>query len=545
MPPLPQLRSPAIKDLYEQLRFAPPRALKRDIERAETLAGEVDHDTTYPEDWIVFRVTGYRPEIERPRMTEGAGLLADLSSLVERLSHDARLSLDELDGFLDATTLCRRWGVSRKTIDRYRRQGLVARRVRTEQGRSVLMFASGVVEVFERAHSRPISRAGHFTRIAPDELDRMVRRAARYRAALGLSLNEAALRLARRFNRSHEGIRQLLIRHDGSASVFGRRPPPMDRRKALALRATHLGIEPADLARRFGRSRASVARTIVEARADVLRSFRPFDPGPSAEPDPWPTDELIVGHGLGSPDRTDLAALIEGARATPPPDAAIESSRATARRRLEEAAGAIVTALPKFNVSRLAVDEAETLLRLEARLRAELLRAQLGNIVRTIEDRLGTPVDHLPPGELTELMTLAIGAAGSAAGSFDPAHGGRLAAPVGLAVSKAVAAWDRVERRPKPPGRATPLLRSGHVVPDWTRRVSPWQAELEPDERVRRFAHILPDPERSVLEHRFGLAGCRPLTAIRTAEQLGLAVTRIAPLMRCGIRLAIAASRES
>ncbi|MCH9057549.1 MAG: CoA transferase [Planctomycetes bacterium] len=176
MPPLPQLRSPAIKDLYEQLRFAPPRALKRDIERAETLAGEVDHDTTYPEDWIVFRVTGFRPEIGQPRMTEGAGLLADLSSLVERLSHDARLSQDELDGdgFLDAATLCRRWGVSRKTIDRYRRQGLVARRVRTEQGRSVLMFASGVVETFERTHGRPISRAGDFTRIAPDELERIV-----------------------------------------------------------------------------------------------------------------------------------------------------------------------------------------------------------------------------------------------------------------------------------------------------------------------------------------------------------------------------------
>ncbi|MCH7792058.1 MAG: hypothetical protein IID31_07250 [Planctomycetes bacterium] len=545
MPPLPQLRSPAIKDLYEQLRFAPPRALKRDIERAETLAGEVDHDTTYPEDWIVFRVTGFRPEIEQPRMTEGAGLLADLSSLVERLSHDARLSQDELDGdgFLDAATLCRRWGVSRKTIDRYRRQGLVARRVRTEQGRSVLMFASGVVETFERTHGRPISRAGDFTRIAPDELERIVRRAARYRAALGLSLNEAALRLARRFNRSHEGIRQLLIRHDASALVFGRRPPPMDRRKALALRASRLGIEPADLARRFGRSRASVSRTIVEARADVLRSFRLADPGPNSGPVPWPPDELFLGREMGSPGRTDLAALIAGARATPPPDAAIESSRAMARRRLEGAAGAIVAAWPKFNVSRLAVDEAETLLRLEARLRAEMLRAQLGNIVRTVEDRLGTPVDHLPPGELTELMTLAIGAAGAAAGSFDPEHGGRMAAPVGLAVSKAVAAWDRVERRPKPPGRATPLLRPGHVVPDWTRRVSPWQADLEPDERVRRFAHVLPTPERSVLEHRFGLGGRTPCTAARTAEQLGLAVTRIAPLMRRGIRLAIAASR--
>ena len=75
MPPLPQLRSPAIQNLYEQLRFAPPKALKRDIERAETLAGEIDRATTYPEDWIVFRLTGYRPEIDQPRLTEGAGLL--------------------------------------------------------------------------------------------------------------------------------------------------------------------------------------------------------------------------------------------------------------------------------------------------------------------------------------------------------------------------------------------------------------------------------------------------------------------------------------
>ena len=132
----------------------------------------------------------------------------------------------------------------------------------------------------------------------------------------------------------------------------------------------------------------------------------------------------------------------------------------------------------------------------------------------------------------------------AAVGSFDPGHGGRLAAPVGLAVSRAVAVWDRVEHRRSPPGRATPLLRPGHVVPDWTRRVSPWQADLEPDERVRRFAHVLPDPERSVVEHRFGLGGCTPCTAAQTAEQLGLPVMRIAPFMRRGIRLAIAASRE-
>ncbi len=252
MPPLSQLRTPSLKSLCDELRFAPKAALLRNIERAERLAREIDIAQAYPADWIVFRVTGYRPDTTDPPLVSGADLLGDLSALVEHLSHGAALCTSDLDAdaFLDAPRLCERWEVSRKTIDRLRKRGLIARRVLSPNGHSHLLFSADTVASFEQSESAPIARASGFTRISDAQAQQIRRRAQRYHASLGLSLNETAKRLAVRFGRSHEGVRQLLLRLDRTdpLPIFRPPPPPMDRRKALVMRASRLGIEPATIA---------------------------------------------------------------------------------------------------------------------------------------------------------------------------------------------------------------------------------------------------------------------------------------------------------
>jgi hypothetical protein len=554
MPPLSQLRTPSLQSLYEQLRFAPKAALLRDIERAESLASEIDIDQAYPADWIVFRVTGYRPEMDEPALVPGADLLGDLSALVEHLSHGAAMRWTDLDdgSFLDTQSLCERWGVSRKTVDRFRKRGLIARRVESSEGQSILMFSAAAVESFEASPNAPVARASNFTRISDDEAQQIRRRARRYHTTLNLSLNETAKRLAARFSRSHEGVRQLLLRLDRTAPppIFRPRPPAMDRRKALVLRASRLGIEPATIADRLGVSRDSITRTHVEARADILRSFtlaEPTDDVTDATPesliDSPPLNEAIE-HDPTNPHDTDLALLVAHARTLAPPKAADESRLALERLATERAAARILHQLPSANVSATLVDQAETLLRRESRLREQLVRMQLGSVIRTIEDSLAVQVDHVVASELTQLLALSIAAAAEAAGRFDPSKGSRLAAPVGLAVSRVVTAWDRSGARTAHGGRALPLLRQGHAIDDWTRRVSPWQTHLEPDPRVRRFLNTLPEPLRSILALRYGFS-CTPMTTAQIAAALNLAPTRINPLVRQAIRAALDASRQT
>src|SRR5690348_15581463 len=97
MPPLPRLRIAALDELSRQLRFAPPETLRRQLERTRTLAAEIDPARNYPEEWVIFRVTGYRPQNAGDTVFVGEALLGDISALVERLSAAAGLRQTELD----------------------------------------------------------------------------------------------------------------------------------------------------------------------------------------------------------------------------------------------------------------------------------------------------------------------------------------------------------------------------------------------------------------------------------------------------------------
>ncbi|MBL8759427.1 MAG: RNA polymerase subunit sigma-70, partial [Phycisphaerae bacterium] len=66
MPPLPRLRVSVLADLAEQLKFTPRDAARKQLEHAEDLLHAVDAESTYPEDWLVARITGYRPDLREP-----------------------------------------------------------------------------------------------------------------------------------------------------------------------------------------------------------------------------------------------------------------------------------------------------------------------------------------------------------------------------------------------------------------------------------------------------------------------------------------------
>jgi hypothetical protein len=631
MPPLPRLRIPALDDLARQVRFEPPRAARRQIAFAESLAAEIDPDRTYPEDWVLFRLTGFRaddraaggaatadapergapPRAEprkrrRPRgagasaesgsgptLIVGAALLADLPGLVERLSVAARLSEQDLAPdpawneaergpyWLDAGALCRRWRISRKTLDRYRRLGLLGRRIVGPDRRHRLVFSRDWIDRFERRHAERLRQAAAFTRIDRDLERRILRRAERYRRLLGCSLNQAAARLAARFGRSHEAVRQLLRRHAGAArraergdaaAVFDEPPPLHARERRLIERAVARGIDTPAIARRLRTTPACIYRSLVVRRYERLRALDLAGPRAAAfeAPDAPAAflDAPAVRAGLGAGAPATLADLIEAAAdgALSPPDAAVERARAGAYWFLRFDAARLLAAIPARAPSALAVDRVETRLRWAARLKAELVRSQVPLVLKSIEAGLRRPVTALPTAAAARIVRLAIDAAIDGVERFDPFRGGavggagggaagggvgggRLAAPVGLAVSRAVTQWMRSEGAPwagpvaggpRASPRADP---AAVVVDDWTRRVAPWQAWLEPDARVRPVVERLPAAEREVLAARLGWIGDPPVTAADLAAARGVTPAQVVRLERRAIRRALASAR--
>jgi len=550
MPPLPRLRMRAMRDLAEQLRFAPRQAVLRHLDRAESLAAEIAPAELYAEDWLVWRITGYRPAMQDPAQLLGEAVVSDLSALVERLCVAVSLGIDDLDDTLTADELAGSWGVSRKTIDRYRRAGLIARRVRDANGRTRLVFRRAPADRFRDTHAREIERAHRYSRLDDDARRRIIRRAQRYRTRLRWSLNETARRLAERHGRSHEAIRQILLRHDEHADrpIFGERGPMSARERALALRATDRGVDVSRIAARLNRSAPTVRRGINLERLARLERLDLDGPAPGWFDDPDAESRALAPAPVcATPTvagETDLLRFVREAREVGAPLGAEEHARAIAHAFLRHRAHTAIHAVSRTTPQAHHLDRAETDLRWAARLKTELVRSQLPLLVRTLEARLGCDLERVRTPVLLPLIEASLHGLSGSVDEFDPESGGRLAARAGLAIDRAAqrVARDHARELDRAQGRAAPRLVEGIAMPDWTRRVAPWQAWLEPPERVLAVLDELDEPIADLLRARYGI-GQPPATAEEVCERFGISRVGFSRAERRALRSALERAR--
>ncbi len=538
MPALSKARTPCIARLARELGFASKPTLIRHLDRIDELAPQIEPDLVYPEDWVVFRVTGYRPNINTADIVPGDALRGDLSALAESISESAGLTPDDLRApVLKINDLCERWSVSRKTIERYRRLGLIARRLDLGKGRRSVVFKVAAVEWFETLHADRLGRAARFDRIPQRERDQIIRWARVYQRRLGCSRSQAAQRIAQRIGHSHEGIRQMLLRLDerAPAPIFDEPGPAGNREGMLALRATMRGIEPKAIAKRLDRRVSAIGRASRLARARLLRDLALPDQ-PINEPElraaldtePMQQIERIEA-------RTDLATLIDTMRVRTPSVAYEEQVRSKSIYLLRRWCGQRIAQINDRAPSAALLDEIETDLRLITMLKKALLHTQLALILSSIESRLGGPINTLAPSRAAQLVLNGIVVASGALDRYDPTHGGRIAAPIGLAVNRYAAAQPDVAQ-PVSEGRAARRIASGITIPDWTRTVAPWQSWLDPDPRITRVLDRLDERDRVVLVLRFAMGETHPITRAALAQILDTQPIHAARYERKAIR---------
>lgn len=555
MPPLAAITVPVLERLARERRFAPEEVVRADLARIEALVWDLDPALGYPEDWVVFRLAGRQERIDRPALVRGSALLEELSALAERLTEQAGLTAPE--GAVDSAELCARWNISRKTLDRFRRRGLIAWRVRSGDGRRRLVFPASAVSAFEAHRREMIERAGRFSRIEPELEARIVRRAERYHRLTGCSLNQAAQRLAERFGRSHEAIRKLLQRHERERPRFNQVAVLGERERRVMFRAWRLGAEPSVLGRKYRKSRGSVLRALSLERADRLREMAREGglDGPAGPTFEMEDAEAVllspapVREGLGAPGATDLLSFVLGARRRTVPVGVVEQARSVAFQFLKWRASRLIGQLHPYNPASGDVDRIETLLRWASRLKAELMRQELALAVETLESGMGRRLDEMSASESAELVREMLELTGQAVEQFDPfkaaRSGGRLAGPVTLAIQRLAArvVKDR-QTAAGGPMRASSRLTAGWVIEDWTRSVSPWQSWLEPDRRVRPNLGACPRGSAEVLRARMGWGDRPPRTIEEVARDLSISTIAVVKLERRGIQAALAAARE-
>jgi RNA polymerase primary sigma factor len=264
-------KHPALKQLTDQqVRFAPPARRLEQRARAERLLAEIEPGKQYPYQFVCFRITEYRPESYPDLLIPGADLAHDLGLMIAALGVPA--VEETVEPVVTLEEIGKRLNVSTKTIRRWRKLGLVGKRL-TLHGKVHVVFRQSVIDRFLALHRERVERSSRFSQLSDPEREDILRRAKRL-SRFGGNLTEVSRRIARRLGRSVEAIRCTIKKYDRqnpAQALFPNLTGPLDAQTKETIYSSYRrGIKVDTLAKRFGRSRTSVHRVINEVRAQRL-----------------------------------------------------------------------------------------------------------------------------------------------------------------------------------------------------------------------------------------------------------------------------------
>lgn len=269
---------PVLRDFFDQLRFAPTSQKKKQLAASERLLMILETERQYPFDFIVYRITGYRPP-EKPEqhLISGSDLMRDLRVWIAQLSAELHLEASEQDETIfTVEQLATRLAVSTKTIRRWQKRGLTGKIYVFEDGRKRKGFSQSTVESFIRDHGKLVRQAGQFTLLTAQEREQVeslvqaLTEEKKYRTQ-----NELVLEISRQVHRSPQTIRAILDEFNRRQMV----PLPsipcsrgrMSSKDAASLyKMSRQNVSVKQLMELFGRSRSSIYRIINQQRAKEL-----------------------------------------------------------------------------------------------------------------------------------------------------------------------------------------------------------------------------------------------------------------------------------
>lgn len=276
---MPRFNYVLLSQLAYQLRVGPNELRQREIERAEALLADVDLDREYPFEFVYHRITATQtPQSRRtakPQMLAGNLLLGDLSTLILELSNSLSLKLSDLhEEATPLEDLAAEYNVSTKTVSRWRKRGLAARKVVFPDGRRRLVFLESSLRWFTARHEQMVAASSGFQRLPPAQREEIIKEGRQLYLHSTLSAYQVCVRLAHEHGRAVETIRSLLRQYDQSSPaqpVFPASPARLSKeQKAKLFESFHQRTPVTELAKRFRRSRSSIYRMINEIRSKNL-----------------------------------------------------------------------------------------------------------------------------------------------------------------------------------------------------------------------------------------------------------------------------------
>lgn len=259
-----------------QLRFTPEKKRRKQLDAAEQLFAIVDKDKEYPFEFVCFRITGFhlKSDIDIP-LIKGDELLEDLRIFITKLSGQLAQPVAEQDQKIyTIDELAEAMEVSTKTIYRWRKRGLIARKYVFDDGVKRLGFLQSTVDEFLSTNPDLVNHAKDFSRLTARQKQQIVNAAAKLSAGTSLSRHQIINRISAKTGKSHETIRYILLdyerAHPGKTN-FKKSTGVIDPVKAADIyRLYKQGCDIKELMDRFDRNRSSIYRIINQRRAKAV-----------------------------------------------------------------------------------------------------------------------------------------------------------------------------------------------------------------------------------------------------------------------------------
>lgn len=506
------------------MAFAPAGVRDRQLGSAEELLISLEPDKAYPPDYVTFRITGYHPKSEsQGELLTGVALQYDLGLLVEQVSETlAQKTTDRAEPVLTIDDLTAKFNVTSKTIQRWRRRGLAARRFVFPDGKRRVGFRLTIVERFLTTHRENVERGANFSQVDTSERDVILTKARRLATHCGCCQNEIARRIARKLNRSPLTVMSTIRKHDAehpNEAIFVAAAPVLsDDQKLHVLNVVRSGGTMTDAARDVGRSCSAVYRIVLEERLEELTKRRvkfiddPLYHDNDAETilDAMLKQEQLTARHSAEETRvpgdlpTYLRSLYQYPLLTPARERALFLKFNFAKYKLHHAR----RRLDPAKVRAKDLDELETLTKRVADVKNEIVRANLRLVVSIAKKHLR------PTVSLMELVSEGNVTLMRAVESFDVHKGHKFSTYATLAIMKGFA-----RTVPELQSAAAKSSRASEMLPDIADRGATHVDVLATREQAERLLGQLSEDEQAVLRAQYGLTDASGDTAELTLSR--------------------------
>ncbi len=538
MPRISRFTISAIDALVRDLAYAPSLRRIAQIDAAEAFVREIDVNQIYPHDFVVWRLTGYRPDLDTsPAMHLGAALITDLVNFIQAISSELDLPVDHANRHaLTIDQAAAKMNVTDRTIRRYRKYGLVCHYICFPNGKRLGVFVDALDDFCaERTEGTRLSLASSFSRVSIDEMESMISEAQQFLSNHELSTSEVIGCLQKKYSRSRETIRSILINASTKEGepLLEQRMPLSEAARRDIIAAWRRGASHRSLGKKYERSAPAIHRIINSMRRtdllDIDLNWVELPAFQRQDASQTILQTTCVCHQLNQlPETEDALELIDLARAGEDSLDDEVMSMITAINWLKRGVCKSLEVLPAA-VSSAALDQLETELRWVALLERRLTWLALPTAIRCIEQFLGQPVIAQPGVRVISILKLAIGIIAGLVHEIDSGRDQRLSRMVTQAIDRSLARGDLATV----PGRAAVRHQPGSlVVPGVLTGLTPASRLVEPDAFITKQVMQLDTDDHSLMQSRWGLDGLPPKTIAELAHQRGITSQYLASHMQ-------------